>query len=359
MTSEELEDFCTGKLVPTAEQYTLIAEAMGLTSKGTLEKHEIIRLANARNTNAASIEAAVKQQGLSGCGIWDTLTLVNYQDSSKSGQTKRFDFAFDDPEVISVPLVSSTCSIRTIPDTDTQIVESLPWHDIFERNDRGPYPVYRSFCPVTRRGTPGILSLLVKKDLTVPDGYMSVYIHNMKIGDKLGFLGYNQFPAEDDAAYKPYELNKYKAITMLVSTWGIAPMFQILDYALNHPNNETKFSMVYENEKEEDIIMFEELEAFKKAYPGNFDVVYTLTNPPQGWTGKRGPIDADMVHEQTSAPRNDPSLSFLIYVAGPTTAVGRIAGGRLGDHFNAFAGQGTVNGLLGRLKYPAEQVHKF
>lgn len=62
-------------------------------------------------------------------------------------------------------------------------------------------------------------------------------------------------------------------------------MFQILDYALNHPNNETKFSMVYENEKEEDIIMFEELEAFKKAYPGNFDVVYTLTNPPQGWTG--------------------------------------------------------------------------
>jgi len=146
---------------------------------------------------------------------------------------------------------------------------------------------------------------------------------------------------------------------MLVSAWGIAPMFQILDYALNNPDNTTKFTMIYENDTKENIAMKDELEAFKRDYPGNFDVTYTLTNPPQGWTGKRGPIDENMVQEQVSPPRSDPTLSFLIYVAGPYTAVGRIAGGRLGDHFNAFQGQGDLNGLLFRMGYNAKQVHKF
>ena len=62
-------------------------------------------------------------------------------------------------------------------------------------------------------------------------------------------------------------------------------MFQILDYCLNHPDNKTKFSMVFENDKEEDIIMREELEEFQMAHPGNFNVVYTLLSPPEGWTG--------------------------------------------------------------------------
>lgn len=113
-----------------------------------------------------------------------------------------------------------------------------------------------------------------------------------------------------------------------------APMFQLLDYALNHPDNTTKFSMIYENDTEENIAMKDELDAFKADYPGNFDVTYTLTNPSGGWSGmfaffqwmyipasnilqgKRGPIDENMVQEQVSPPRNEPNLTFMIYVAG-------------------------------------------
>lgn len=66
---------------------------------------------------------------------------------------------------------------------------------IFFKGDVGPFHVYRSFCPVTRRGTPGIISLLVKKDETVPDGLMSVYIHNMKVQHRLDHVSSQQLTA--------------------------------------------------------------------------------------------------------------------------------------------------------------------
>lgn len=60
---------------------------------------------------------------------------------------------------------------------------------------------------------------------------------------------------------------------------------QVLEYSLQDPNNKTKFLLLNGNSTENDIVMRPELDEFQKKYPGNFQVVNTLSRPPEGWTG--------------------------------------------------------------------------
>lgn len=62
-------------------------------------------------------------------------------------------------------------------------------------------------------------------------------------------------------------------------------MYQILDYALQDPANKTRFTLIFANVAEKDILLKEEFDALKAKYPKTFNVVYTLDKPSAGWTG--------------------------------------------------------------------------
>jgi cytochrome-b5 reductase len=65
------------------------------------------------------------------------------------------------------------------------------------------------------------------------------------------------------------------------------PFFQILTHALASPTNKTKFTLLYSNVTEKDILLREELDALKKEHPDKFDVVYIVDVPSEGWKGTR------------------------------------------------------------------------
>jgi len=67
------------------------------------------------------------------------------------------------------------------------------------------------------------------------------------------------------------------------------PLYQILAHALSSPANTTKFTLLYANIAEADILLRERFDELKKKHPTKFDVVYALDKPPKDWNGPLPP----------------------------------------------------------------------
>ncbi len=76
------------------------------------------------------------------------------------------------------------------------------------------------------------------------------------------------------------------------STSVSTPLYQVISHALPDPANRTKFTLVYSNVTEADILLRSEIDALQKKYPNKLEVVYALDKPPAGWTGP------DWIHQQ-------------------------------------------------------------
>jgi NAD(P)H-flavin reductase len=68
---------------------------------------------------------------------------------------------------------------------------------------------------------------------------------------------------------------------VLVST----PLYQVISHALSDKSNKTKFTLLFSNVTEKDILLRDELDELRKQHPDTFDVVYLVDNPEKGWTG--------------------------------------------------------------------------
>lgn len=62
-------------------------------------------------------------------------------------------------------------------------------------------------------------------------------------------------------------------------------MYQVLDHALADKSNKTKFTLIYSNVTEADILLREEFDALKKKFPETFDAVYYLDSANKDWKG--------------------------------------------------------------------------
>ena len=63
------------------------------------------------------------------------------------------------------------------------------------------------------------------------------------------------------------------------------PLYQVVSHALSDKSNKTKFTLLFSNVTEKDILLREELDALRKQHPDKFEVVYLLDKPETGWTG--------------------------------------------------------------------------
>ena len=99
---------------------------------------------------------------------------------------------------------------------------------------------------------------------------------------------------------------------MIAGGSGITPMLQILVAALEDKSNEdntTKFSLIYANQTENDILCREKLEDLEKRFPNRFRLHYTLDRPPQGWKYSSGFVDAAMIQEHMP-PKSPDTIIF-------------------------------------------------
>lgn len=131
---------------------------------------------------------------------------------------------------------------------------------------------------------------------------------------------------------------------------GITPAYQLIDHALRNPQDKTKWTLLYANVKEEDILLREQWDALAKANPDRLKVVYFLDDPPKGWTGETGYVSKDKIAKYF--PKKD-GEKVKAFVCGPPPQVAAVSGPKDGMK------QGEVAGALKDLGYTSEEVFKY
>lgn len=100
----------------------------------------------------------------------------------------------------------------------------------------------------------------------------------------------------------------------------------------------TKITLVFANQTEEDILLKDELDGYAKAYPDRFKVVYALDRPPKNWDGIQGFVSADVIKKYMPGPD---AQNSLVMVCGPDPMLAAISGGKAPDK-----SQGELGGIL-------------
>lgn len=196
------------------------------------------------------------------------------------------------------------------------------------RKPEAPKEIHRSYTPITGDETRGYVDLVVKiyRPMTVkmPDGKevewtdggkMSMYLDSLVPGDKLdiqGPTGIIEYLGQ--GAFKmPGKTLVVKNVGMMAGGSGITPMLQIVKASLMDKSDSTKFSLIYANKTEDDILVKDLLDEAVKESNGRFTVTYTLDYPPSGWKGKTGFITQEMIKGSLPAPSKD----VLVLMCGP------------------------------------------
>ena len=66
-----------------------------------------------------------------------------------------------------------------------------------------------------------------------------------------------------------------------------APLYQILTHALPDKKNKTKFTLIFSNVSEADILLRGELEAMAKEHSDKLKIIYYVDKGSQDWKGLR------------------------------------------------------------------------
>merc|ERR1712091_3904 len=90
-------------------------------------------------------------------------------------------------------------------------------------------------------------------------------------------------------------------------------MFQILKASLKDQRDACKFSLIYANKTESDILLRDELDQMVKDSNGRFKIHYTLDFPPTDWKHRVGFIAPEMIRSFLPPPKSKP----LLIMCGP------------------------------------------
>ncbi|CAO3642414.1 unnamed protein product [Cunninghamella blakesleeana] len=239
--------------------------------------------------------------------------------------TSLFRFKLDGPTDVSGLHVAS-CVITRYPIT---------------KKDGTPGFIIRPYTPTSTEETQGHVDFVIKQ---YPTGKMSKHIHNLKIGDELEIKG--PIPKYN------WDEKPVKNVGMIAGGTGITPMLQVIrrvfDSASTH--KDTKITLIFGNQTEEDILLKEELDGYAKQFPDRFKVVYALDRPPTEWEGIKGYVTKDDIVKHLPAPDKD----TIIFACGPDPLLAAYTGPK-----NPDKSQGEVGGILKELGYDSTNVYKF
>ncbi|KAF9917187.1 NADH-cytochrome b5 reductase [Modicella reniformis] len=148
--------------------------------------------------------------------------------------------------------------------------------------------ISRSYTPTSGSDDMGHFVLCIK---SYPQGNISKMFGELQIGDTISARG-----PKGQFNYSP---NMCRAIGMIAGGTGLTPMLQIIRAIVKNPEDKTEVSFIFANVNHEDILLRAEL--------------YVLNNPPEGWTGGVGFVNADMIKEHMPKPAAD----IKVLLCGP------------------------------------------
>ncbi|KAH8835084.1 cytochrome-b5 reductase [Flagelloscypha sp. PMI_526] len=202
-------------------------------------------------------------------------------------------------------------------------------------------PIIRPYTPISPPEKKGELTFLIKK---YEEGNASKHIHSLQPGQTLAMKGpFVKFQ---------YKANEFDEITLIGGGSGITPLYQVVNHALPNPENKTKFTLVFSNATEKDILMKNELDGLAKKYPSTFKVIYTVDKPEtDSWAGPTGFVTKDFL--QANIAPASLGEKTKVMVCGPLGQMAAVSGKKAGMK------QGELGGILKDLGYTSEQVFKF
>ena len=107
--------------------------------------------------------------------------------------------------------------------------------------------------------------------------------------------------------------NEFEDVALIGGGSGITPLYQLVNHALKDPTNRTRFTLLYANVSEADILLREELAALQRAHPATFRVVHSLDSPPAGgWSGAKGHVSRELVRAHVPPAEKGDKLKVLI-----------------------------------------------
>jgi len=179
--------------------------------------------------------------------------------------------------------------------------------------------IVRKYTPCTLDCHTGYFDIMFKvykagTNERFPDGgKMSQFMNTLKVGETLDFqgpFGHVQYLGRSEWKGK-YGTRKH--VGMICGGSGITPMLQVIQAILMDRSDNTKISLLYANQTEEDILCRSLLEGLVLEHKGRFKCWYTLDRPPQDWQFSAGFINDDMIRDHLPAPSND----TLVLLCGP------------------------------------------
>ncbi|MBE3044611.1 cytochrome-b5 reductase, partial [Candidatus Bathyarchaeota archaeon] len=96
-----------------------------------------------------------------------------------------------------------------------------------------------------------------------------------------------------------------KSIGMIAGGTGITPMYQLIRAICADDSDDTRISLIYANNTEDDILLKDDLDAFALQCPDKFRVHYVLSHPPPGWTGSSGFVSEDLIKAHLPGASDD------------------------------------------------------
>ncbi|ODN97484.1 hypothetical protein L198_04051 [Cryptococcus wingfieldii CBS 7118] len=236
---------------------------------------------------------------------WVPFTLVDTTQYNHNTRKYRFSFPDGEDKVIGGE-VAMALGIK--PEDE---------HDI--KDDKGN-PVMRPYTPISPPGTKGHADFLIKE---YANGKISPYLASLKPGDTALFKG-------------PFQKFVYQPNT----------------HSLKKPEDKTKWTLLYGNVTEEDILLREEFDELLKQHPDRLAIHHVIEKPSSSWTGDKGYITAETI--QKAFPRPEGSQETVrAFVCGPPGQMKAICGMKDGMK------QGTLDGALKDIGYEQSEVFKY
>lgn len=197
----------------------------------------------------------------------------------------------------------------------------------------------RPYTPTSLGDEPGSIEFVIK---AYPNGKVTSHLFSLQVGDSIEIKG----PIPKFA----YEPNMKKALGMVAGGTGITPMLQVIQTILMNPADKTVVHLIFANNREEDILLKDRIDALAAKHPDKLKVTYVVATPSSQWKGETGFCTEKLLKNKLPAPGPD----TLVFCCGPPGMMNAVSGPKTPDYK-----QGEVAGLLKALGYNETQVFKF
>lgn len=194
--------------------------------------------------------------------------------------------------------------------------------------------IIRSYTPLSPELQQGTLDILIKIYPDVPasasaparaGGRMTKALDSLPLGhavDIKGPIGKFTYHGRGRCEING-RTRQVKRFVMVCGGSGITPIFQVLRAVMQDTLDQTRCTVLYGNRTEEDVLCRSQLDGWhddeRKTEAGRLDVVYTLTQGSESWTGRRGRIAGPLLEEYCHKEEGT-----MVLICGPEALEGSV-----------------------------------